>query len=239
MDEKRFSRREFLETALGAGAGMIIGDVTLVSSEVRAVPGAPIPPISIFYYGNWPEIVEFFRKAAQDLRRIGLTPKLNPAVNTTVVAKTFNEHDYGDWSSIMWAAMDYRLDPNFFLEECMHSRYAKLGGRNYGHYKSAKFDAVCDAQAREMDPNKRQKLVWEAQSIAASDYPIWYIAHPVVISAYNKRDFEGAVEMIGSGYGLLYNLWSYLKIKPKTARKVMKSGLEFEFKDQNPLSAVL
>ena len=46
--------------------------------------------------------------------------------------------------------------------------YAKLGERNYGHYRSAKYDAACDAQMREMDPEKRVKLVWDAQAVAAA-----------------------------------------------------------------------
>ncbi len=240
MNERELSRREFLQGAAATGGAMLAGGATLtMASEAIAAPGEPIPPISIMYYGNWQEVVEFFRKAAQDLRKIGITPKLNPAVNTTVVAKTLKQHDYGDWSSIVWGAIPYRLDPNFFLEELLHSARAKPGGRNYGYYRSAKFDAACDAQKMEMDRNKRQKLVWEAQAIAAADYPIWWLAHPVVISAYNKRDFEGAVEMMGAGYGLLYSIWSYLKMRPKTNRKTLRSGLQFEFTTLNPFTAAL
>ena len=238
MKKKELSRREFLQIAATTGGAMLAGSSLLsVPSEAIAAPGKPIPPISIMYYGNWQEIVEFFKKAAIDLRKLGITPKLNPAVNTTVVAKSLKEHDYGDVSSIAWGAIPYRLDPNFLLEELMHSARAKVGGRNYGHYKSAKFDAACDAQKKEMDRNTRQKLDWEAQAVAAADYPIWWLAHPVVISAYNERDFEGAVEMMGCGYGLLYSMWSYLKMRPKTERKTLRSGLQVEFDSLNPFTA--
>ena len=240
MNEKNLSRRDFLKGTAVAGAAMLGGGGTFtIASDARAAAGTPIPPMTMTYYSNWQEIVEFFRKAAQDLRKIGITPNLNPAVNTTVVAKTFNEQEayYGDWSSIVWGAIDYRLDPSFFLEELLHSKQSKKGGRNYGHYLSAKFDAACDAQMMEMDRNKRQKIVWEAQAIAAADYPIWWIGYPVVISAYNQRDFEGAVEMLGSGYGIIYSIWSYLKMKPKTGRKVLRSGMQYDITTLNPFSA--
>src|SRR4030042_2453382 len=156
MSKKDFSRREFLKSTAAAGMALLGSGGTLtVPSETKAAAGTPIPPITMTYYSNWQEVVEFFRKAATDLRKIGLTPNLNPAVNTTVTAKTFNEHNYGDWGSIVWGAIDYRLDPGFYLDELMHSSRAKPGGRNYGHYISSKFDAVCDAQSREMDRSKR------------------------------------------------------------------------------------
>ena len=183
------------------------------------------------YYSNWQEIVEFFKKAAEDFRKVGLTPTLNPVVSSTVVPRTYAEHEkfYGDVSSIAWGAIPDRLEPNFYLQTMMHSSFAKLGERNYGHYRSAKFDAACDAQKREMDSEKRVKLVWDAQAVAAADCPIWWLAHPPVISAYNKRDFEGAVEMMGSGYGQVYSPWTYLKIRPRTARKILRSGMQNNF----------
>jgi len=226
MGKENLSRRDFLQGVAAAGAAMWAGGGFLsVASEAKAAAGEPIPPLTLTYQINFQETVEFFKKAAQDLRKLGLTPNLNPGASTTVVPKTYMEHAYGDIGSIAWGANPDRLDPNFYLEELMHSARAKLGGRNYGHYRSAKFDAACDAQKREMDPEKRQKLVWEAQAIAAADVPIWWLAYPVMISAYNKRDFEGAVEMMGSGYGMVYSPWSYLKMRPKTQRKTLRSGM--------------
>lgn len=237
MGDKDLSRREFLQGAAAGAAMLAGGGILSVASDAKAAAGEPIPPISMMYQSNFHETVEFFKKAAQDLRKLGLTPNLNPGQATTVVPKTLREHAYGDVGSIAWGAIPYRLDPNFFLEELLHSARAKKGGRNYGHYRSAKYDAACDAQKREMDPDKRKDLVWKAQSIAAADYPVWWLAHPVVISAYNKRDFEGAVEVIGAGYGLVYSPWSYLKMKPKTGRKTLRSAMQNDFPTLNPFTA--
>ena len=75
--------------------------------------------------------------------------RLRPSVRSPIVG------------SIAWGATPDRLEPNFYLQTMMHSSFAKLGERNYGHYRSAKYDAACDVQMREMDPEKRVKLVWD------------------------------------------------------------------------------
>ena len=232
MGNADVTRREFLMGTAAACGAMLIGEVLPgMPPAARAAAGAPIPPITLTYYSNWQEIVEFFKKAAEDFRKVGLTPNLNPAVSSTVVPRTYAEHEkfYGDIGSIAWGATPDRLEPNFYLQTMLHSSFAKIGERNYGHYRSAKYDAACDAQMREMDPEKRVKLVWDAQAIAAADYPIWWLAYPPLISAYNKRDFEGAVEMMGSGYGQVYSIWSYLKIKPRTARRTLRSGTQVDY----------
>jgi peptide/nickel transport system substrate-binding protein len=235
------TRRDFLMGTAAACGSLLIGEfLTGMPTAAHAAAGQPIPPIKLTYYSNWQEIVEFFKKAAEDLRKVGLTPNLSPAVSSTVVPRTYAEHEkfYGDVSSIAWGATPDRLEPNFYLQTMMHSSFAKLGERNYGHYRSAKYDAACDAQMREMDPEKRVKLVWDAQAVAAADVPIWWLAHPPVISAYNKRDFADPVEVMGSGYGQVYSMWCYLKIKPRTNRKVLRSATRSDYLvTLNPFSA--
>jgi ABC-type transport system substrate-binding protein len=165
MGNADFSRREFLKgTALACAATLVGEAIPGLPPSARAAAGTPIPPIKMTYYSNYQEIVEFFKKAAEDFRKVGLTPNLNPVVSSTVVGRTYAEHEkfYGDIGSISWGATPERLEPSFFLQELMHSSNTKPGGRNYGNYRSAKFDAACDAQKREMDVDKRQKLVWEA-----------------------------------------------------------------------------
>lgn len=232
MFKSAFSRRSFLQ---GTAAASVAAGVPMLSliSGARAEPGKPVPPISMSYYGNWPEIVELFRKAAQDFRKIGITPDLKPAPSSVIVPQTLVQHNYGDWSSIMWGATPERLDPNFFLEDMLHSGFT----RNYGYYSSAEYDAAVEAQQTEMDVDKRQKLVREAQAIAAKDYPVWWLAHPVHISAYNKKYFDGAVEIMGVGYAHIYSIWNYLVMEPKTDRKTMRAGLQVEINTLNPFSA--
>lgn len=142
MSQRELSRREFLESAGAAAALAMLGggaSLSLVSGAIAA-PGKPIPPKSVMYYGNWQEYVEFWRKAALDLKRIGLTVILNPAASATVITKT-KAHDYGDIAGIAWGAVPNRLDPSFHLTELLHSALSVRGSRNFGKYRSAKYDA--------------------------------------------------------------------------------------------------
>jgi peptide/nickel transport system substrate-binding protein len=228
------SRRGFVKAALASGSAMAVpGAFMTLAPGVAAAAGQPVPPISMMYYGNWPEIVELFRKGAQDFRKIGLTPKLNPAPSSVVVPKTLQQHDYGDWSSIMWGATPERIDPNFYLEEMLQSQ----SKRNYGYYNNPKYDAAVKAQQEEMDPAKRADLIKQTQAIAAADYPVWWLAHPSVIGAYNQKLFTNVEEIMGAGYGNMYSIWNYLNITPKTARKTLRVGLEIEINTLNPFTA--
>jgi len=95
MDIKELSRREFLKVAATVGGAALGGSSlpSITSESIAAnAPGKPIPPIPFMYYGNRQELVEFFKKAAIDLRKIGITPKLNPANSNTVMHKT-RQHD--------------------------------------------------------------------------------------------------------------------------------------------------
>jgi peptide/nickel transport system substrate-binding protein len=234
MHDQEFSRRRFLKTVL-AGSSVLAapaGFLTLVSGA-EAAAGQPVPPISMMYYGNWPEIVAQFRKGAEDFRKIGLTPKLNPAPSSVVVPKTLQQHAYGDWGSILWGATPERIDPNFYLEEMLGSK----SKRNYGYYNNAKYDAAVRAQQEEMDPAKRAVLIKQTQAIAAADYPVWWLAHPAMISAYNQKLFGNVVEILGAGYGHMYSIWNYLNVTPKTSRRTLKAGMENEINTLNPFTA--
>jgi len=56
MSTGKPTRRDVLKTSVSAGAFM-----TLAPGAI-AQAGQPVPPISMLYFGNWPEVVEFFRR---------------------------------------------------------------------------------------------------------------------------------------------------------------------------------
>jgi peptide/nickel transport system substrate-binding protein len=234
MQKRPVSRRSVLKSALAGGSVLAApGAFMTLAPGAYAAAGQPVPPISMMYYGNWAEIAALFRKAAQDFRKIGLTPKLNPAPSSVAVPKTLQQHDYGDWGSILWGATPDRIDPNFYLEEMLSSK----SKRNYGYYNNPKYDEAVIAQQEEMDLAKRAVLVKKTQAIAAADYPVWWLAHPAVIGAYNQKLFGDVVEIMGAGYGNMYSIWNYLHVTPKSARKTLKVGLEIEINTLNPFTA--
>jgi peptide/nickel transport system substrate-binding protein len=112
-----------------------------------------------------------------------------------------------------------------------------LRGRNYGHYVNPGYDKAVDAQKAEVNPEKRKELVWKAQEIAAQDHPAWWLYFFPVINAYNARDWEGVVSMIGNGIGGPFSLWTFLKARPKTGKKIMKACYFSDLVTLNPLTA--
>ena len=79
MGNADVTRRDFLMGTAAACGSLLIGEfLTGMPTAAHAAAGQPIPPIKLTYYSNWQEIVEFFKKAAEDLRKVGLTPEPQP-----------------------------------------------------------------------------------------------------------------------------------------------------------------
>jgi peptide/nickel transport system substrate-binding protein len=77
-------------------------------------------------------------------------------------------------------------------------------------YRNPDFDALADRSASEMDPVKRQALVFEMQKQIARDLPYIPLYKPSVVEAVRRDRFEGWVDML-EGIG---NIWSMCLVKP-------------------------
>lgn len=227
------SRREFLGDVAVAG-----GVAFLSVAPVRAFGQADrrVPPLSITYYTTLPEQEDIWKLVTQDWRKLGLGIKLNVLATPVALHRMYTDRDYGHIGSVSWASDMTRLDPNFHLGEQLHSDGIRKGGRNYGFYKSAEFDKYCDLQRREMDRNKRREYVLKAQEVAAADFPIWWMYYSANIEAYNSRDWENVQPMPMGGLGSFYNIWTYLKVRPKTSRKRIRVAYGSEIYNLNPFS---
>jgi peptide/nickel transport system substrate-binding protein len=69
---------------------------------------------------------------------------------------------------------------------------------------------MADRSASEMDPVKRQALVFEMQKQIARDLPYIPLYKPSVVEAVRRDRFEGWVDML-EGIG---NIWSMCLVKP-------------------------
>lgn len=166
---------------------------------------------------NHPQIIEEWRMLSEDLEKLGIQVKLEPGT----IEQWVGEIVGGDKNPYHTVAMSWgggpdRLDPSFFLTEFFHSSRAVKGGRNYGHYVNKEYDAIIDAQEREMDTGKRQKLVRKAQEIIHKDNPFFPIFHTDIIQAYNKERIEGVIPVMGTCIGFPHIPWTFFKAKPKT-----------------------
>ncbi len=236
------TRRDFLTSMAGLGGSLVCG-LTLGNPGVPLAqtvgPKTPIPTLEVTYYAGYPEMMEFWRAATRDFKEIGLELKHNPLASSIAVHKMVNEHNFGHIGEIWWGPSPERLEPNFFLEEMLHSSKTILRGRNYAHYVNPEFDRIMDAQKAQMNPDRRKDLLWKAQEIAAQDHPVWWLYFAPIIQAYNARDWEGVVPMIGNGIGGPFSIWTFIKAKPKTGKKIMKASYFTDITTLNPLTAHL
>ena len=110
------------------------------------------------------------------------------------------------------------MDPDY-LRNFFHSANDRERGWNMSGYKNPEFDRIADNSAREMNPEKRKKLIFKMQKILMRDVPYIPIYNPALIEAVRKDTFTGWVETL-DGIG---NLWSFCLIKPNTGRTGQES----------------
>lgn len=113
------------------------------------------------------------------------------------------------------------LDPDY-LRNFFYSANDKPRGWNMSGYKNKKFDQLADQSASEMNPEKRQKLIWQMQKILMADVPYIPLYDPTLIEAVRKDTFSGWVNMV-DGIG---NIWSFCQVKPVSKWKSENSSLK-------------
>ena len=210
------NRRQFLKWTGFLGANTIFLTTAGRGWGAKAQPGKPVPPFEAWYY-TYPEWIEFWRYTPIDLKPLGIQIKPNSGTLITILGRVLRQRKYGDMVTFSWVANPERVDPNFWLKHLLHSK----GGRNYVHYANPEFDRIVDAQAAEMDPEKRRELVWKAQEIAAKDHAKMYLAHPDEVHAYNDKDWADASPGLGAALNFA-NIWQYLNFRPLKDSKVFR-----------------
>jgi ABC-type transport system substrate-binding protein len=106
------------------------------------------------------------------------------------------------------------VDPDY-LRNFFHSREDRPRGWNMSGYRNADFDRMADESAKSMEPDKRQKLIWEMQRMLLQDIPYIPLYNPELIEAVRKSRFNGWVDML-EGIG---NTWSFCSLKPNKSMK--------------------
>lgn len=239
----RSDRREFLQfiKALGVGAlgqSTLVGlDATLAKVNAQVVPGEVVPPLNA-WIPNWPDQVEIWRQLAETWRTLGLTIKVQQGATAVWQSQIVGQHIMPNLVSMSWGGTPDRIDPDYFLTSILHSKRAIKGERNYGHYRNEEYDRVVDAQREEMDETARHALVGRAQAIAAKDDPVIVLFFRDYIQAYNSDRWEGVVPVFGSGIGMPYIPWSYLKMKSRTRRNVLRVTSLYDINTLNPFNAL-
>ena len=138
---------------------------------------------------NWPSDSPVAPRTAQLLasmwKEIGVATQLQSVDPNALTAACCPGFDY---DLILWA-WDSDPDPSLLLG-AMHSGRIPAGTNETG-YANPEYDALYQQQAAELDPERRQQLVWELQRLVLQDlvYIVPYYAHRV--QAYRTDRFTG------------------------------------------------
>lgn len=182
--------------------------------------GEKVPELTVYIANIQSTWLDAWRKWAADGAKLGLKYNIQQ-VSQARWLDLIISHKHGDIEVHSSILRPERLDPAEYLV----SRAYGLDRRNYGEWANAQYDALAEAQGKESDPAKRLKLVQDAQAILADDlYIAQYGWGPSIIEAYNSAAWEGVVQTRGFGIGSFNAFHSFIRAKPKTARKRLVVG---------------
>jgi peptide/nickel transport system substrate-binding protein len=195
--------------------------------------GEKVPEISVVIPTTSPDWLDAFRKWSVDAAQIGL--KYNIAqMSQARWLETINGHRHGDIELHPSVLRPERVDP----AEWLVSRAYGNDRRNYGEWANEQYDKLIEEQTRESDPARRLKIVREAQRVLAEDlYITQYGWGPAIIEAYNSAAWDGVVKTRGFGIGSFNAFHSYIRMKPRTARRSVKVGMTALLETTNILAA--
>ena len=153
---------------------------------------------------------------AGDLRKLGL--KI-----------TYQIMDEGALSNLIWnydgktLAPNYDMfvwgwsgdiDPNFELS-CFTA--SQIGGWSDCYWTDPQYERLFAAQQSELDPGKRQQIIWAMQQLMYRQSPEIFIAYPGQLSVWNTARWQGWVSVPPTGgqpFGTQYFDDTYLKVRP-------------------------
>ena len=115
----------------------------------------------------------------------------------------------GDFDTCIMGWANLSHDPDY-LKTFFHSVEALPGGKNYARFRNTAFDELAEKASGEKDPDRRQALVFNMQSLIAREVPCIPLYTGPRVEAARNDHFQGWVKMPG-GIG---NLWSFVHLKP-------------------------
>jgi peptide/nickel transport system substrate-binding protein len=153
---------------------------------IRDLPGRGRP---LLFRLNWPSDSPYGARLAQLLSSmwsaIGVRTEmqaLDPDALTSVCCPAF------DYDLILWS-WDSDPDPNLLLA-AMTAEQIPTGQSETG-YASARYDSLFGRQATELDPARRQRLVWQMQALAHEDVVYIIPFYTRAVQAYRADGFTG------------------------------------------------
>lgn len=171
---------------------------------------------------------------AENWKKLGVDVKIRPVETGVMIKEGLRNHNY-DAVILSWGGKPERMDPDFFCYTISHSSQAVVRGYNMNNWRDPEFDKVAERQRTALDLKARKAAVDECQRRFMEALPEIPIIHQNYLHAYNKADFTDVVPMMGEGLG---SFWNFVRIAPKTGRKVLRFGHPEALRTLNPVAVV-
>ncbi|MEZ5651086.1 MAG: twin-arginine translocation signal domain-containing protein [Burkholderiaceae bacterium] len=229
MKESEFGRRDFLRSGAVVGGAAALG-----MPRVGHAAGAPVeaPNLLTATAQFDPVRPEAARLISQAAKSIGFSVESTPQDYNQGIQKVIKEHDY-DLFLVLLTGQSVRIDPNVFIHQVHHSSNHRSGGFNWTGYKNDKVDELAAAQQVEMDTDKRQALVREAQALIADDQPENVVVYPAMTNAYRSDRLGNLTPQMGEGIG---SLWTDVSMTVQGGDGYVRTGATAALKNLNPIA---
>ncbi len=159
-----------------------------------------------------PQEFQSVQLIAQQWRKLGLDIKVQVMPWEQMADLVWYQREKWDATAWQMVGRPERGDPDELTYNLFDSSTAEKG-YNFVGYINPDYDKIAAAQRAETDPDKRQKLIYQAQEMVSKDQPIMNLVYPRIPYAFNKAvwDESSIVEQAGIG---IKNFWSFIGAKP-------------------------
>ncbi|RJR25131.1 MAG: ABC transporter substrate-binding protein [Desulfobacteraceae bacterium] len=176
---------------------------------IRLPDGSPMPSFTILTppADYDPQRAMVGTMAQEWLREFGMPVSAKPMAFGSLTEQVKGRRDF---DAFVLGYGKLSLDPdyvrNFFV-----SANDKPQGWNMSGYSNPEFDRLAEQSVKEMDQEKRRKLIWQMQRMIMEDVPYIPLYNPILLEAVRTDRFAGWVSMV-EGIG---NTWSFCELKPR------------------------
>jgi len=219
-----------LAVLLGFSLIMTAGTVLAAGKPGAKVDAMQITTATATFDPVRPEAARIIAAAFQSL---GWDVKANPIDYNQNVQKVIMEHDYDMWL-VMLSGASLRIDPNIFIYKKHFSGEYKKGGWNWEGLNVPELDALAQGQQKEMDVNKRQQIVYQAQELIKQNQSMSVLANVQMTNAYRSDRIKNVVPMMGEGIG---SFWTDINMEVVQGDGYVRNGNTSPIKNLNPVAA--
>src|SRR5690625_2899135 len=182
--------------------------------------GEPVPEFTLLssQADNSPAAYESAKLIVEEWQNLGIPVTHEPMETNALLNRVIDSDPRDNHGAFMtgWSGRAERIDPDMYLYSIHHSSAADVGGNNIPGLINEEYDELVEAQRKEMDPEKRRELVFEAQEILADEVASVTTHMQDVVAAYNKDQIGDIQIMIGEQ---LFNEWTMIRSKPLSDEK--------------------